>query len=75
MVVIYEHKKAASSTTFRISEKLHYKLFHNEDGFRYVQYRSNGQEKTRIFWVDIPEEIASDLAAALLKMRDTGSIK
>jgi len=75
MVAIYENKGAVPSTTFRMSENLQYKLFHNEDGFRYVQYKSNGQEKSRVFWVDIPEEIASALATDLLKMRDNGLIK
>ena len=75
MVVIYEGKKAFPSTTFRISEKLQYKLFQNEDGFRYVQYKSNGQGETKIFWVDIPEEIATALASTLLKMRDNGLFK
>jgi len=70
MPVIYEDKRRVPSITFRMSGDLWYKLFHNEDGFRYVQYISNEQGETKIFWVDIPEEIASDLATALLNMRN-----
>jgi len=73
MVAIYE-RKAAESTTFQMSEDLKYKLYHNEKGFRWVQYRSNGTEKSKMFWVDIPDEIASDLAAALLRGKNNGLI-
>jgi len=73
MVAIYERKEV-QSTTFQISNDLKYRLYHNEKGFRYVRYTSNGAEKPKMFWIDIPDEIATDVAAALLRGKNNGLI-
>jgi hypothetical protein len=54
-------------TVFQIDKTLKYFLYNNEEDFRWARIRTDGNGKSQIFSIEIPKEIAQDVAGVLLK--------
>lgn len=74
MLSIYDKvsNEGNKCTVFQLSEDLQYQLWIHKDKFTWVRLRRNGNNGVVSFSMEIPKEIASDVATELLKASDNG---